>query len=770
MVEAKKANDHWLQSILQECSFTVTCLESTEILKKNPPISKNDVIVLDLSLPECRGIECVKEIKGIFPDNPLVIAAPAEEEALTFEAVMSGAEGFIRIKTLGVDSIKAIIQQALARQKTDTAVRESQKELSRLVSNLPGFIYRCLNDQNWSMEYLSRGCEKITGYKPEDIISGNKITYEQIIHPDDRKIVRQSIHKAVDKGEQYQLEYRIQTADGKEKWVWEQGNKIFSIKDSVKLEGFITDITDKKMREFQMRLIMRIGAIQRSSVRYQDYSRMIMEEIREFYKSESAALLFLTKPEGTVRVKTADGKWEPLLGGEFNIRDYLCYQAIKDNQIIFHNIKDGSGDLCPDFLDYSSQYIAFIPISTQNNKFGLIVLGKEYPFLETDQEVFETISDMLASAIERTDLYEKIERQLKRLESLHAIDQAITSIFDIKVIFKIIIDQMNKELGADAVDILVLNSASNMLECASMSGFFADEVVRNTKLPLTTSIAGKVLLENKKISVSNLDEEPLLFVRNKLHSEKFKAYYAYPLSVKGEVVGVIETFFRKPFYPDQDWLGFFEALVTQAAVAYDSYRKYADLQRVQQNMASSFRSTLETWSKSLELHQIESHDHIRRVTDQTLQLSREMGIDEQEMPDIERGALLHDIGKIGIMDNILQKKGTLTEVEWVEIKRHPQIARDLLSNVKMLENAMDIPYCHHENWDGSGYPQGLKGEEIPLPARIFAVVETFDALTSSKPYRKAWSKSEAIKYLTDEKGKKFDPEIIDRFLKILQAS
>lgn len=307
-----------------------------------------------------------------------------------------------------------------------------------------------------------------------------------------------------------------------------------------------------------------------------------------------------------------------------------------------------------------------------------------------------------------------------------------------------------------------------MLECVNMAGFLNTEVLRNTKLPLTTSIAGKVLLENKKYTVPDLDEEPLPFIQRKMYIENFKAYYAHPLSVKGEVVGVIEIFFKKPFYPDGDWLVFFEALVTQAAVAYDSYRRYSELQRVQQNIASSFRATLETWSKSLELHQIESHDHIRRVTDQTLRLSREMGVEEKEMPDIERGAILHDIGKIGIMDNILQKKGTLTEAEWAEIKRHPQIARDLLSNVKMLENAMDIPYCHHENWDGSGYPRGLKGEEIPLPARIFAVVETFDALTSPKPYRQAWSKNEAIKYLKEERGKKFDPEIVDRFLKILK--
>ena len=767
MVKSKKADDHWLQSMLQECSFSLIRFESIKDLKKNPPANANDVIVLDITLPDCSGVKCVKEVKEAFPDNPLVIAAPAEEEALTFEAVMSGAEGFIRVKTLGVDSIKAIIQQALARQKTDTAVRENQKELSRLVSNLPGFIYRCLDDQYWTMEYLSQGCEKITGYSPDEIISKKKISYDAIIHPDDRKKVRDVIHKAVGKGEQYQLEYRIRTADGEEKWVWEQGNKIASNNDSQKLEGFITDITDKKMREFQMRLIMRIGAIQRSSVRYQDYSRMIMKEVGDFYKLESAALLFLIKPEGTIRVEAADGKWEPLIGNEVHIKGYLCYQAVMDNQIILSNTQEDPGNLCPTFMDYSSRFLAFIPVSTENKKIGLIILGRNNPFLESDWEVFKTISDMFASAIERADLYEKIEKQLNRLESLHAIDQAITSVFDIKVIFKIILDQVNKELEVDATDIFVLNSTSNMLECISNVGFRDSSGVRNTKLPLTTSIAGKVLLENKKFSIPNLDEEPLPFIQRKLSFEDFKAYYAHPLAVKGEVVGVIEVFFRRPFYPDGDWLVFFEALVTQAAVAYDSYRRYSELQRVQQNITSSFRSTLETWSKSLELHQIESHDHIRRVTDQTLQLSRAMGLDEREMPDIERGALLHDIGKIGIMDNILQKKGALTEVEWAEIKRHPQIARDLLSNVKMLENAMDIPYCHHENWDGSGYPQGLNGEEIPLPARIFAVVETFDALTSPKPYRKAWSKNEAIKYLKDEKGKKFDPEIVDRFLKIL---
>ena len=208
-----------------------------------------------------------------------------------------------------------------------------------------------------------------------------------------------------------------------------------------------------------------------------------------------------------------------------------------------------------------------------------------------------------------------------------------------------------------------------------------------------------------------------------------------------------------------------EALATQAAVAYDSFKKYSELQRMQQNVSASFRTTLETWSRSLELHDIESQGHIHRVTNETIRLARELGMEESELPNIERGALLHDIGKIGIMDEILLKKGDLTEKDWEEIKRHPQIARDLLSNVKLLEDALDIPYSHHENWDGSGYPQGLKGEQIPLSARIFAVVDTFDAMTSTRPYRHAWTKSEAIQYLIDQKGIKFDPDVVDLFTK-----
>lgn len=769
LIENDKSSIKWFQSTLQKNSIELILTKSIQAIEKKAPQSSYDVIILGLSLLEQSRLDFIEKAKKVFPNTPVIVAISEKNDADALECVKGGAYGFITINALNSNSLEAVIYQAFERQKAIVETRESQRELSNLVSNLPGIVYRCRNDPHWTMEYISQGCKQLTGYSPDDLILNKKIPFNEVIHPDDRKLIRDQIKQAISKGVHYQLEYRIQTAGGEEKWVWEQGNMVANDPSGEILEGFITDVSDKKKSEIEMQLMIAIGSILRNSTRYEDFSCEILKKIEKSYNVKLAALVQKTNIAGRAKMGSAIGMWESFIGCEVDIKECMCYVALQKNKIVLYDHAVDKNRVCRAFRNQTSQYMAFVPMSSNTKTIGMIVVGRDTCFSQQELDIFKTISDMIAPAIERANLLRKTEKQLKRLESLHAIDQAITSIFDINVINKIILDQVVKELEADATDILILNTSSNMLECMGINGFI-DQLIRNVKIPLTTSVAGKVLLENQRYSVSNLEEQPLSFIRKNMRVENFNAYFANPLRVKGEVIGVMEIFFRKPFYPDEDWLNFFDALSMQAAVAYDSFRKYSDLQRIQQNMTTSFRSTLETWSKSLELHDIESHDHIRRVTNETLILAKDLGVDEKDLTNIEHGAILHDIGKIAIMDDILQKKGTLTEKEWTAIKRHPQIAKDLLSNVKMLEKAMDIPYCHHENWDGTGYPQGLKGENIPLSARIFAVVETFDALTTPKPYRKAWSKQEAVKYLRAEKGKRFDPVIVDKFLSLLKSS
>jgi len=151
----------------------------------------------------------------------------------------------------------------------------------------------------------------------------------------------------------------------------------------------------------------------------------------------------------------------------------------------------------------------------------------------------------------------------------------------------------------------------------------------------------------------------------------------------------------------------------------------------------------------------------------SLRLARAMDIPEADLIHIRRGGLLHDIGKLGVPDNILLKADELTDEEWEIMRKHPQFAYEMLSSIRYLQPALDIPYCHHERWDGTGYPRGLRGEEIPIAARIFAVADVWDAITSDRPYRKGWSQDEARRYIEEQSGKYFDPQVVGKFFQLI---
>jgi HD-GYP domain-containing protein (c-di-GMP phosphodiesterase class II) len=195
----------------------------------------------------------------------------------------------------------------------------------------------------------------------------------------------------------------------------------------------------------------------------------------------------------------------------------------------------------------------------------------------------------------------------------------------------------------------------------------------------------------------------------------------------------------------------------------------ANLHQSQKELLKAYDNTLEGWAKALELRDKETEGHSERVIELTIQLAVEMGIQGQALKDIRRGALLHDIGKMGIPDAILHKKGRLTEEEMAIIRNHPKFAYDMLKEIDYLQAALEIPFCHHERWDGTGYPRGLKGEEIPIAARIFAVVDVWDAMTHDRPYRKAIPREEVISYLTNQRGQYFDPNVVDVFIRILNT-
>ena len=186
------------------------------------------------------------------------------------------------------------------------------------------------------------------------------------------------------------------------------------------------------------------------------------------------------------------------------------------------------------------------------------------------------------------------------------------------------------------------------------------------------------------------------------------------------------------------------------------------------NLKLTYDTTIEGWSKALDLRDDDTEGHTLRVTEMTMKVAELAGMNDAQLAHVRRGSLLHDIGKMGVPDTILLKPGKLTDEEWAAMRKHPGYAHDLLSPIIYLRHALDIPYCHHERWDGNGYPNGLKGDQIPLAARLFAVVDVWDALRSDRPYRKGWPEEKVIEHIKAGSGSHFDPDAVELFLKTLQ--
>jgi putative nucleotidyltransferase with HDIG domain len=329
----------------------------------------------------------------------------------------------------------------------------------------------------------------------------------------------------------------------------------------------------------------------------------------------------------------------------------------------------------------------------------------------------------------------------------------------------IVTNEVIKRLEVDAACVLLIQPGSSRLEYAVGQGFRTRNI-ETTSLKIGEGNAGRAVTQRRVIEVPDLTARQGNFKRAQLLAdEEFVSYYAVPLISKGEVKGVLEIFHRSRLTPEREWVDFLETLGGQTAIAVENSMLFQDLQRSNFELAMAYEATIEGWSRALDLRDRETEGHTQRVTDMTLRFARKMGLSEERLTLIRRGALLHDIGKMGIPDYILHKPEELTEEELQIMRKHPQLAYDMLEPIAYLRDALDIPYCHHEKWDGTGYPRGLAGTKIPLEARLFAIVDVWDAVTTDRPYRKGWPRDKALQYIEQQREKYFDPQLVDMFLK-----
>ncbi len=367
------------------------------------------------------------------------------------------------------------------------------------------------------------------------------------------------------------------------------------------------------------------------------------------------------------------------------------------------------------------------------------------------------------------NLNEELRRRLAHLQSLRRIDMAINNSVDIRLVLDIFLSQLIEDLGVDAVAVLLYEPALHVLRPFAGRGF-SSEIMQRTARRLGEGPAGRAAIEQRAVFVPALQAEELQGVAvepDKQH--EYVSYMAIPMVAKGQLQGVIELYSRRAMEANDEWLEFLETYADQGAIAIENSQLLRSLERSNQELQRAYDRTIEGWANALDLKDEETAGHSKRVTDMTVRLARHLGVPSEEIVHVQRGALLHDIGKMGIPDEILLKRGPLTEDEFEIMRQHPVYAYELLSPIEFLRPALHIPHSHHERWDGTGYPQGLAGEQIPLAARIFAVVDVFDALTSDRPYRDAWPVSKAREFIKEGSGTHFDPKVVEAFFELIDG-
>ncbi len=559
--------------------------------------------------------------------------------------------------------------------------------------------------------------------------------------------------------------YQARRKDGVTIDIEMQGSQI-DFQGKPAIIGTLLETTERKSREREMEAFIAISTALRSVATRSEILKAILTLLIDFFKA-SAGLIVMRDPiTGESVFELGMGLWDAATGVRLHPGEGVSGQVIYTATPYQNNQTLSDPRLARPDLMAGLSCTACVPLIAQQQTIGALWVGRNTAFNENDLRLFTAIGEIAANAIHRATLNEQTELRLQRLTALRAIDMAITASLDARVTLSILLGQVTAQLGIHAASVLLLNPHTQTLEYAASRGFRSSNIQRY-RPRLGEGFAGRAAVGRQPVSIPDLNASEDRFVRSYLAGEGFVAYYAMPLIAKGQVKGVLELYQRSPLTPDPEWLDFLQAVSAQAAITIDNAELFDNLQRSNIELTLAYDATIEGWSRALELRDPGSEGHTQELIELTIRLGRAMSIPENELVHIRRGVLLHDIGTMAISNQILFKRGPLTEDEWEIMRRHPTYAYELLSPIPYLRPALDIPYGHHERWDGTGYPRGLKLGQIPLTARIFSVVDVWYALITERPYRAAWSEEKAREYIRSMAGTQFDPEVVDKFFDLL---
>ncbi|MBI5935102.1 MAG: PAS domain S-box protein [Chloroflexi bacterium] len=717
-----------------------------------------------------------KTVEDLVPQGQQIVTVDNGLVSKPMETVNRRANGEVfpieisgRVETINGEVVLLVVVRDISeRKQAEASLRLQSAALEAAVNSI------VITDRQGAILWANSAYSNLTGFALEEVLGKNPRILDSGLQ--DREFYK-TMWDIILSGQAWHGEMINKRKDGS------LYNEEMTITPLFGENGEIThfigikqDITERKKVEAEMRqrvreleTVNRISITLRASTNQEQALAIMLEEILNVFDTRHGAIS-LWNPETQWLNQVIARGWpagiaeRPIQSGE-GILGTVFAEGESHYSVEFASdplalpqsrplLPLGWGGVC-------------VPIRTSETILGVLTVTapSQRVFHHEDIRLLETLAEMAGTALHRMSLNEDVRRHLERLQSLRQIDVAIASNFDRRATLQTILTQVISQLEVSAADVLMLDPKTQTLHLGAYQGFTkpVDEIVF---VPIGKSFAGMAVAEKRMISadlpaVRRVPEFYKLWKR-----EGFSNSYAIPLMAKDRPIGVLEVYQRIPSLPNKEWFNFFETLAGQAAIALENAELFENLETANAELTHAYDATIEGWSHAMDLRDKETEGHTLRVTDLTLRLTRIMGASPAELVHIRRGALLHDIGKMGIPDRILLKPDQLTEEEWEIMRKHPTLALEMLEPIGYLRPALNIPYSHHEKWDGTGYPRGLAGEQIPLEARIFAVVDVWDALTSDRPYRLAWSKEKALNYIKEQSGKHFDPDVVYIFLRL----
>jgi PAS domain S-box-containing protein len=661
----------------------------------------------------------------------------------------------------------AITRDVTVRKTAENQIREARDFYLRLFEKFPALVWRA--DKEGRLDYINQTWIDFTGHPVEAILGNGWLDF---VHPEDREAAFGNYLAAVRNQEPYQTQYRFLRNDGNYRWINDTGQPFNDPANNY--TGYIGacfDVHDTIEHQREMEVMLAVSAALRTAGSPEEIMRILLDKLMVLVDSKGAVIMTPSADRENLVIRIGRGTCATLTDNQISINGSLSGKVYIHREANINLDLSESPPFLADGCDESQKYALIEPLLVQENVIGVLWAARERLFSAEEYRLVRAVADIAATAIHRTTLNEETRLYAQKLSAIGALGRAMAETLDSRGIYGLLNQSITNILeNIDSVIVSRYIQEDSRIECDFLmrEGKILDHQTL-PPMPLDPSGHGSqswVILNRRHKIVNNLPhsiQRPIVYPQ--IERLPLSALYV-PMIAEGRVLGVlqVQSFKNQRFGENEaELLGL---MANTAAIAIDNAELFSNLQKANQDLIRAYDTTLEGWALALELRDHETRGHSHDVVELTVRVALAAGIPEEETSNIRRGALLHDIGKMGVPDKILFKEGPLDEQEWVIMRKHPVYAYNLLNKIDFLGSALEIPYCHHEHWDGNGYPRGLTGKNIPLSARIFALVDVWNALQRDRPYRKAWSREKTIEYIRERAGKQFDPSLVDLFLRI----